>query len=306
MKRLVIAFAAVAIMMTCAKAHTVGVSMAHFDLLFLANLREAMAARAKELGVEIQFEDAQGDVGKQLSQLQTFVDQKVDAIVVNPVDSGATPRMSKLIRDAGIPLVYVNRQPFEPLKPGEPVVYVGSDENVPGKLQGEEIARLLNNKGNVVIMMGDIATMAAILRTESVEKVVAQHPEMKIAQKQIGNWRRNEAIDLMKDWLVAGTKIDAVAANNDEMAIGAISALQQAGKDPKKIVIGGIDATPDALTEMEKGNLDVTVFQDAKGQGKAVVDSAVKLIKREEFDSPYIYIPFRLVTQENYKEFLNK
>ena len=259
-----------------------------------------------EAGVKLQFEDAQGDMGKQLSQIQTFVAAKVDAIVVNPVDSSATPKMTKLIREAGIPLVYVNRQPFEPLKPGEPVVYVGSDENVPGKLQGEEVARLLNNKGNVVIMMGDIATLSAIVRTEGVEKVVAQHPEMKLVQKQIANWRRNEAIDLMKDWLVAGTKIDAVAANNDEMAIGAIIALQQAGKDPKKIVIAGIDATRDALAEMEKGNLAVTVFQDARGQGKAVVDSAVKLIKGEKFDSPYIYIPFQLVTQENYKEFLNR
>ena len=79
-----------------------------------------MAARAKELGVKIQFEDAQGDIGKQLSQIQTFVAQKVDAVVVNPVDSAATPKMAKLIRDAGIPLVYVNRQPFEPLKPGSP------------------------------------------------------------------------------------------------------------------------------------------------------------------------------------------
>ena len=90
--------------------------MAHFDLLFLTNLREAMAARAKEAGVKLQFEDAQGDIGKQLSQIQTFVDQKVDAIVVNPVDSSATVKVTKLIRGAGIPLVYVNRQPFEPLK----------------------------------------------------------------------------------------------------------------------------------------------------------------------------------------------
>jgi inositol transport system substrate-binding protein len=306
MKRFVMAFAASAIMITFAMAQTVGVSMAYFDLLFLTNLREAMAARAKETGVKLQFEDAQGNIGKQFSQIQTFVAQKVDAIVVNPVDSSATTKMTKLIRGAGIPLVYVNRQPFEPLKPGEPVVYVGSDENVPGKLQGEEIARLLNNKGNVIIMMGDLATLSAILRTEGVEKVVAQHPEMKIVQKQTANWRRNEAVDLMNESLVAGTKIDAVAANNDEMAIGAIIALQQAGKDPKKIVIGGVVATRDALAEMEKGNLAVTVFQDARGQGKAVVDSALKLIKGEKFDSPYVYIPFQLVTQENYKEFLNK
>jgi inositol transport system substrate-binding protein len=95
--------------------------------------------------------------------------------------------------------------------------------------------------------VGELATQAAVLRTGGVEKVVAKHPEMKIVGKQPANWKRNEAIDLMNNLLVAGTKIDAVAANNDEMAIGAILAFQQAGKDPKKLIIGGIDATQDAL-----------------------------------------------------------
>jgi ABC-type sugar transport system substrate-binding protein len=306
MKRLVIALAATALAITVTMAQNVGVSMAYFDDLFLTNLREAMSKQAKEQGVKLQFEDAQGDIGKQLSQIQNFIAQKVDVIVVNPVDSSATAQMTKLIKDAKIPAVYVNRQPLEPLDPKDPIVYVGSDENVSGKLEGEAIAKLLKGKGNVVIMMGELATQAAALRTEGVEKVFAQHPEIKVVQKQTANWRRNEAIDLMNNWLVAGTKIDAVAANNDEMAIGAIIALQQAGKDPKSIVVGGVDATTDALKEMEKGNLAVTVFQDAKGQGKAVVDSAVKLKKGEKFESPYVFIPFQLVTQENYKEFMNK
>jgi ABC-type sugar transport system substrate-binding protein len=194
------------------------------------------------------------------------------------------PKMTKLVTGAGIPLVYVNLQPAEETLP-KGVAYVGSEEIVSGKLQGEGIAKLLNNKGNIVIMMGELATQAAVLRTEGVEKVVAQHPEMKIVGKQTANWRRNEAIDLMNNWLVAGTKIDAVVANNDEMAIGAILALQQAGKDVKKVVIAGIDATADALAEMEKGNLDLTVFQDAKGQGKGAVETAVKLIKGEKVES---------------------
>ena len=243
MKRLAIAFAASAIIMTSAMAQKVGVSMAYFDDLFLTTLREAMTAQAKETGVKLQFEDAQGDIGKQLSQIQNFIAQKVDAMVINPVDSSATPKMTKLATDAGIPLVYVNREPYEKDLP-EKVVYVGSDEHVSGKLEGEAIAKLLNNKGNVAIMMGELSTQAAVLRTEGVEKVIAQHPEMKVVQKQTANWRRNEAIDLMNNWLVAGTKIDAVAANNDEMAIGAIIAVQQAGKDPKKIVIGGDRRNP--------------------------------------------------------------
>jgi ABC-type sugar transport system substrate-binding protein len=304
MKHLIIALAASAILMTSGMAQRIGVTLSAFEHQFLVKVKEAMTEKAKELGVQIQFMEAQGDIGKQLNQIQTFMSQGIDAIIVNPVDTTATPKMTKLVTGAGIPLVYVNLQPAEETLP-KGVAYVGSEEIVSGKLQGEGIAKLLNNKGNIVIMMGELATQAAVLRTEGVEKVVAQHPEMKIVGKQTANWRRNEAIDLMNNWLVAGTKIDAVVANNDEMAIGAILALQQAGKDVKKVVIAGIDATADALAEMEKGNLDVTVFQDAKGQGRGAVETAVKLIKGEKVES-FVWIPFELVTPENYKEYLNR
>jgi inositol transport system substrate-binding protein len=304
MKHLAITVIASAILVTSAVAQKIGVTLSAFEHQFLVKIREAMEEKAKELGVQIQFVEAQGDIGKQLNQIQTFASQGVDAIIVNPVDTMASPKMTKLVTEAGIPLVYVNLQPAEETLP-KGVAYVGSEEIVAGKLQGEAIAKLLNNKGNVVIMMGELATQAAVLRTEGLEKTVSQHPEMKIVGKQTANWRRNEAIDLMNNWLVAGTQIDAVIANNDEMAIGAILALQQAGKDPKKVVIAGIDATADALAEMEKGNLDVTVFQDANGQGKGAVETAVKLIKGEKVES-FVWIPFELVTADNYKEYLKK
>ena len=154
--------------------------------------------------MQIQFVEAQGDIGKQRNQIQTFISQGVDAVIVNPVDTMASPKMTMLVTEAGIPLVYANLQPAEETLP-KGVAYVGSEEIVSGKLQGEAIAKLLNNKGNVVIMMGELATQAAVLRTEGLEKVLAQHPEMKIVGKQTANWRRNEAIDLMNNWLVAGS-----------------------------------------------------------------------------------------------------
>lgn len=304
MKLMLVALTAGVFLSTAASAETIGVSMAHFDDNFLTTLRNAMGAEAKEKGVQIQFEDAAGDIGKQLNQIQNFASQHVDAIIVNPVDTAATPKMTKLAVEAKVPLVYVNRMPEDKTLPDK-VVFVGSDEHISGKLEGEEIARLLGNKGNIVIMQGELASNATTLRTEGVEKVVATHPDMKITQKQVANFQRNEAIDLMNNWIVSGEKIDAVAANNDEMAIGAIIALQQAGVDPKKIVVGGIDATADALQEMDKGNLAVTVFQDAKGQGTGAVDSALKLVKGEHVDS-MVWIPFQLVTKENYKQFMNK
>jgi len=276
----------------------IAVSMAHFDDNFLTILRTAMSAEAAGKGdVDIQFEDAQGDIGKQLSQIQNFIAEKADAIIVNPVDTSATLKMTKLTTDAHMPLVYVNRKPIEATLPAG-VSFVGSDDTQSGTLEAEELARLMDHKGTVAIMQGELATNTADLRTKDVETVVAKYPGMKVVLKQTANFQRNEAIDLMNNWIVSGEKIDAVAADNDEMALGALIAMKQAGVSPQKVLVGGIDATPDALTAIAKGDLAVTVFQDARGQGKGSVDAAINLARGEKVGS-YLWVPFQLVTRDN-------
>src|SRR5262245_20312128 len=283
----------------------VGVSMAHFDDNFLTMIRTAMQDYAKTFPeIVLQFSDAQGDVGRQLSQIQNFVTEGTAAIIVNAADTSATPSMTKVARDAGVPLVYVNRRPAEETLP-ERVVFVGSDEIQAGTLEMEELARLMNHQGNVAVMIGELASNGAQLRTAAVEQVVARYPGMKIVEKQIGNFQRERGLDLMNNWLTADTKIDAVAANNDEMAIGAIMAIRQAGIPAGKILVGGVDATPDALAELEKGALAVTVFQNARGQAHGAVDAALKLARGERVD-PFVSIPFELVTRDNYKTFLSR
>ena len=284
---------------------TIGVTMAYFDDNWLSILRNSMSEHAKGLdGVRLQFEDAHGDVGKQLSQIQNFIAQGVSAIVVNTVDSTATPRMTKLARDAGVPLVYVNRKPAEETLP-EKVVFVGSDETQGGTLEMEELARQMNYQGNVAIMVGELATHGARFRTKATEDVIAKYPKMKVVEKQVGDWQREKGLDLMNNWLTAGRAIDAVASNNDEMAIGAIMAIQQARIPPGKILVGGIDATPDALAEVAKGTLTVTVFQNARGQGVDAINAAVKLAKGEHVDS-IVWVPFELVTKSNYQEYMKR
>ena len=283
----------------------VGVSMAHFDDNWLTILRTAMAAHAAGFPeIDLQFVDAQGDVARQLSQIQNFAAQDAAAIIVNAADTSATPGMTKIARDAGVPLVYVNRKPFEETLPAG-VVFVGSEDFQAGTLEMEELARLMNHRGNVAIMVGELASNGAQLRTKAVESVVAKYPGMKIVEKQVGNFQRERGLDLMNNWLTAGTSIDAVAANNDEMAVGAIMAIRQAGIAPGKILVGGVDATPDALAELAKGTLAVTVFQNARGQAQGAVDAAVKLSRGEKVDS-FVWIPFELVTRENYKSFVDR
>jgi ABC-type sugar transport system substrate-binding protein len=312
MKKLLLGTALAVLMTGAARAETVGVSMALFDDNFLTVLRNGMQDYAKTLdGVTLQVEDAQNDVAKQQSQIQNFIAAGVDAIIVNPVDTDATAAMSKIAADAKIPLVYVNRQPVNVEELPDNQAFVASDEKESGTLQTKEVCRLLKEAGkteaNIVVMMGELSNQAARQRTQDIHDVIAT-PDcsfMKIAEEQTANWSRQQGADLMTNWLSAGLQFDAVVANNDEMAIGAIQALKASGGDMKTMIVSGIDATQDALASMEAGDLDVTVFQNAAGQGKGSLDAALKLAKGEKVERK-VYIPFELVTPANLKDYQSK
>lgn len=126
-----------------------------------------------------------------------------------------------------------------------------------------------------------------------------------MVEEQTANWQRTQGSDLVTNWLSSGIEFNAVIANNDEMAIGAIQSLKAAGKDMKDYVVAGVDATQDALAAMQAGDLDATVFQDAAGQGKGALDAALKLVKGEKVEKK-VYIPFQLVTPENVKDYVAK
>ena len=280
----------------------IGVSISNFNDTFLTYMTDGMKAYAEELGseVEVTYVDAKEDAAQQLSQVENFISQGMNAVVIVPVNTEATGPMTEALAAANIPLVYVNRLPA-----GLPdnVVFVGSQSIDAGLFQGEYLAEKLGGKGNIVIMMGKLDNEAALKRTEGVEQVMAGFPDIKIIKKDTANWSREEGLTLMENWLSTGDQIDAVASNNDDMALGAIQAIEAAGL-LGKIIVGGTDATPDALAEMEKGRLDMTVFQDAAGQGGGAIKAAVGMAKGETVENR-VWIPYQLVTPENYTEFMN-
>jgi inositol transport system substrate-binding protein len=288
-------------------AQKIGVSMALFDDTFLTILRKGIEGAGKQAGAQVQIEDAGNDVGKQLSQIQNFIAQKVDAIIVNPVDTDATTRMTKMASEAKIPLVYVNRKPVDFDKLPEGVAFVASDERVSGTLQTQHICKMLGGKGNVLVLMGELTNEAARTRTKDIEEVIAtsECAGIKIVDKREGKWSRTNAQDITTNWLSSGTKFDAIISNNDEMAIGAIQALKANGKWTAGTIVGGIDATPDALASMKSGDLKVTVFQNAAGQGAGSVDAAIKLAKKEKVER-FVNVPFELVTPENLPKYMGK
>ncbi|AUY25813.1 sugar ABC transporter substrate-binding protein [Mixta calida] len=282
-----------------AKDIQLGVSMALFDDNFLTIVRTEMQKEMDKSQVKGQMEDAKGDVAQQLQQVQSFIGQGVDAIIVNPVDTNAVKPIMDQASKAGIPLVFVNRRPQAELT--DKMAYVGSDSELAGRLQMEALAKAMNQKGNVAILLGDLANEATRDRTKGVEAVVAKYPQIKIVQKQTAKFMRNEAVDVVSNWMTAGDPIDAIASNNDEMAIGALMAL---GKN-NKVLIAGVDGTPDALQQIKSGRMIATVFQDAKGQGEGAVQTAIKLVKGEKVQKN-VMIPYQLITKENYQAFVSR
>ena len=310
MRRTVIAGGLLSLLSTTAMAETIGVSMALFDDNFLTVLRNGMVEYANSLdGVDIQVEDAQDDVARQLDQINNFVASGVDAIIVNPVDTSATQAMSDAAASGGVPLVYVNREPINVDSLPDNQAFVASDERESGTLETIEICDLLAAAGkdpaNVYILMGQLSNQAAQQRTQDIDDVMSGGKcavELKVIDRQTGNWSRDEAQNLMTNWLSTGQPFDAVISNNDEMAIGAIQAMKASGISMDDVVVGGVDATRDALVAMAAGELDATVFQDAAGQGVGAVDAALALARGESVEQK-VYVPFKLVTPENMSEF---
>ena len=312
MKKTLLAAGLVSLMGTTAMAEGIGVSMALFDDNFLTVLRNGIQSQADSAGLKVQIEDAQNDVAKQLDQINNFIASGVDAIIVNPVDTSATQAMSDAAAAANIPLVYVNRQPINVDALPDNQAFVASNEVDSGTLETIALCDNWAAEGktevNVYVLQGELSNQAAVQRTQDIYDVIDAGKckvKVNVIDQQTANWSRDQAQNLMTNWLSTGAAFDGVISNNDEMAIGAIQAMKAAGIDMATVQVGGVDATQDALAAMQAGDLDVTVFQNAAAQGGGALDAAVKLSKGEAVDQK-VYVPFELVTPANVADYVAK
>jgi len=311
MKRLLISAGLVALMAGAASAQSLGASIAKFDDNFLTVMRNGMVDHAASMsGVELQVEDANDDIGKQIDQVKNFVASGVDAIIVNIVDTSAGAAISAAA--GNVPLVYVNREPDNVDTLPATQAFVASNEIESGTLETFQLCRNLRAAGKAggatgYLMNGQLSNQAAVQRSKDAHDVMGMDMcnFMTLIDEQTANWSRDEAQSLMTNWLSSGDAFDFVIANNDEMAIGAIQAIKAAGIDMGDGEVGGVDATQDALVAMQSGELDVTVFQDAFGQGAGSVDTALALAAGESVDQK-VYIPFKLVTPDVVGDYLSK
>lgn len=277
----------------------IGVSMLSMQNEFIVNISDEMQKKAEELGVELIMVDAERSPLKQIEQVESFIAQKVDAIILNPCEfEASSPAVTKALT-ANIPIVNVNSATKI-----EPISFVGSDDVESGRIAMKYISEKLGGKGNIVMIQGLNGQAAQIQREQGAKEIMEQNPGLKMIAQQSAEWDRSKSMDLMQNWIQSyGTKINAVFAHNDEMGLGAVKALQDAGMKDQVIVVS-IDAIADALVSVKKGELDATVFQDAKKQGAGAIDAAVKIAKGQKSEKE-ILIPFKLLTKADVDAYMN-
>lgn len=278
----------------------IGASMLSLQSEFIVKVKDAMEAEASDRQIRLIVNDAQRAAVTQVQQVESFIAQGVDAIILNPCEMEASSPAVQKARAAGIPIINVNSETT-----AEPDGFVGSRDEESAEIALQHIASLLRGKGNLVIMHGYMGQAAQLKRAAATKTLLADFPEITILAEQTAEWDRAKAMSLMENWIQSyGNRIDAVFAQNDEMGMGALQALEQAGLKDKVIVVS-IDAIDDALRAVKDGRLDATVYQDADAQGRQAVQMALDFIQnRDSVEERSVYIPFRLVTRGNVEEFL--
>ena len=301
----------------------VGISIYKFDDNFMTLYRtELERYLTEELGFKkenITIQDGKGDQAEQTNQIQNFIASGVDVMILNLVQASSAPQVTDMCKDAGIPVVYINREPDTAeeerwASDGISATYVGADARQSGTYQGEEIVET-SNKGDIngdgkvsyIMVQGDPENVDAQYRTEfSVKALTDAGLEVEELLLQRGDWDQAKGQQIVQDALTQfGDKIEVVFCNNDAMALGALQAIDAAGRKVNEdIYLVGVDALTEAVQDITEGKMTGTVFNDYMGQAKTAADMAVKFLNGETVDSVNM-VDYVKVTPDNAKDILD-
>jgi methyl-galactoside transport system substrate-binding protein len=304
---------------------TIGVAIYKFDDTFMSYTRNAIQANAQGKAA-LEVVDSQNAQATQNDQVDSFLTKKISAIAINPVDRTAAATIIDKAQAKDVPVVFFNREPLpEDMNKWDRVYYVGAKAEESGSMQGEiaydywtahpEADK--NNDGIIqyIMLKGEPGHQDAELRTQySIQYLKDQGIQVELLQEDTAMWDRPRAVEKMDSFLAAhGDKIEMVFCNNDDMALGVIESLRNAGyfQGGKYLPVLGVDATAPALEALAAGTLLGTVLNDADNQGKATFDVAYALATGADpsssgwtiTDVKYVWVPYQKVTQDNYKDF---
>lgn len=301
----------------------VGISIYKFDDNFMTLYRtELVRYLTEDLGFKAEnvvVQDGKGDQAEQTNQIQNFITQKYDVLILNLVQASSAPEITDMCKEAGIPVVYINREPDVAEEErweseGLNATYVGCDARQSGTYQGEEILETAN-KGDIngdgkvsyIMIQGDPENVDAQYRTEfSVKALTDAGMEVEELLKQRGDWDQAKAQQIAQDALNQyGDKIEVIFCNNDAMALGALQAIEAAGRKVNEdIYLVGVDALTEAVQNVIDGKQTGTVFNNHFAQAQAASDIAVKFLSGEKVDAVNM-VNYEKVTKDNAQEILD-
>ena len=301
----------------------IGISIYQFTDNFMTLYRtELVRYLTEDLGFNpdnVIVQDGKNDQAEQTNQINNFITDQVDVMILNLVQSSSAPQVTDMCNEAGIPVVYINRQPDETesdrwASDGLKATYIGADARQSGTFQGEEILET-ENKGDIngdgkvsyIMVQGDPENIDAQYRTEySIKALTDAGVEVDELLLQRGDWDQAKGQQIVQDALTQyGDDVEVVFCNNDAMALGALQAIQAAGRTVgKDIYLVGVDALTDAVQNIVDGNFTGTVFNDYFSQAQGAANLAVKFLKGEEVD-PVNMVDYVKVTADNAQEILD-
>lgn len=270
---------------------TVGLSISTLNNPFFVDLRDGAQAAAKRLNVNLVVLDAQNDSAKEASGIEDLIAKKVSLIAVNPTDSDAIVPTIKKANAAKIPVVTVDRG----ANGGTVIAHIASDNVAGGRMAADYVGKRLKGKGTVVMLEGIAGTSAARDRGKGFREGLKKFPGIKLVASQTADFDRAKGLSVMENILQAQKKIDAVFAQNDEMALGAIQAIAAAKRQNETFVVG-FDAIADALAAVKAGKMAATIAQQPKEMGRLAVEAAVKILAKQKV-AKFTPVPLKLVTK---------
>lgn len=263
----------------------IGLSISTLNNPFFVSLKEGAEKEAKAQGADIITVDSQNDSAKQVSDIEDLIQKGVNVLLVNPTDSDAVKAAIESANNAKIPVITVDRS----ANGGTVVSHIASDNVAGGKMAGDFILEKLGKKGKVVELEGIPGSSAARERGEGFHKAIDAESGIKVVAKQAADFDRAKGLTVMENILQSNKDIQAVFAHNDEMALGAVQAIEAAGL--KDVIVVGFDATDDAVKAVNDGKMAATIAQKPTEIGKNGVQTAMNVYMKKSVDK---FIPVSL------------
>ena len=277
---------------TDAEAVSVGIAVSTLNNPFFVDLVQGAQDKADELGIALQVADAGDDSAKQASDIEDLVSSGIQVLIVNPCDSDAVAPAVESAIEAGVQVIAVDRV----VNGVEVACSIASDNVLGAQLAADYLVSLVGEGAVCAELQGVLGASATVDRGAGFHNVA--DTKLSVVASQTANFNREEGLSVMEDMLQANPEIACVFAHNDEMALGALEALD--GKDVK---IAGFDATADALAAVQAGTMAATVAQQPALMGATAVEKALALVNGEAVDTS-VPVEVALVTADNVADFM--